>query len=118
MIESPSLLIIIDHSPASTDFHSPAEVAVEMLDTVVETVVEGAAASFHTDTAHLMGVGGMRNFADTTVAVGTEVEKVTVVDMTAGVEVVEDKNVVAAEVAVVQVVAVVTNTERIQTCPG
>ena len=103
MIESPSLLTIIDHSPASTDFHSPAEVVVEMLDTVVEAVVvEEAAGSFHTDTAHSMGVGGMRNFADTTVAVGTEVEKVAMVDMIAGVEVVEDKNVVvAAEVAVV-----------------
>lgn len=86
--------------------------------TVVETIVDVVAASFHT--AHLMGVGGMPNFADTTVDdIDIEVGKVAVVDMIAGAGVVEDKNVAAAaEVAVAQVAAVVTSIEKIQTCPG
>ena len=90
---------------------------VGKLGTVVETIVDVVAANFHT--AHLMGVGGMPNFADTTVDdIDTEVGKVAVVDMIAGAGVVEDKNVAAAEVAVAQVAAVVTSIEKIQTCPG
>lgn len=90
---------------------------VGKLGTVVETIVDVVAASFHT--AHLMGVGEMPNFADTTVDdIDIEVGKVAVVDMIAGAGVVEDKNVAAAEVAVAQVAAVVTSIEKIQTCPG
>ena len=91
---------------------------VGKLGTVVETIVDVVAANFHT--AHLMGVGGMPNFADTTVDdIDIEVGKVAVVvDMIAGAGVVEDKNVAAAEVAVAQVAAVVTSIEKIQTCPG
>ena len=90
---------------------------VGKLGTVVETIVDVVAASFHT--ARLLGVGGMPNFADTTVDdIDIEVGKVAVVDMIAGAGVVEDKNVAAAEVAVAQVAAVVTSIEKIQTCPG
>lgn len=90
---------------------------VGKLGTVVETIVDVVAANFHT--AHLMGVGGMPNFADTTVDdIDIEVGKVAVVDMIAGAGVVEDKNVAAAEVAVAQVAAVVTSIEKIQICPG
>ena len=91
---------------------------VGKLGTVVETIVDVVAANFHT--VHLMGVGGMPNFADTTVDdIDIEVGKVAVVDMIAGAGVVEDKNVAAAaEVAVAQVAAVVTSIEKIQTCLG
>ena len=90
---------------------------VGKLGTVVETIVDVVAANFHT--VHLMGVGEMPNFADTTVDdTDIEVGKVAVVDMIAGAGVVEDKNVAAAEVAVAQVAAVVTSIEKIQTCPG
>ena len=91
---------------------------VGKLGTVVETIVDVVAANFHT--VHLMGVGEMPNFADTTVDdIDIEVGKVAVVvDMIAGAGVVEDKNVAAAEVAVAQVAAVVTSIEKIQTCPG
>lgn len=98
-----------------------------MLDTVVEAVVVVVVedfvvvASFHTDTAHLMAVGGMPNFADTTVVevdIGIEVGKVAAVDMIVGVEVAEDKYVAAAEGPVVQVAAVMMSTERIQICPN
>ena len=90
---------------------------VGKLGTVVETIVDVVAVNFHT--VHLMGVGGMPNFADTTVDdIDIEVGKVAVVDMIAGAGVVEDKNVAAAEVAVAQVAAVVTSIEKIQICPG